>query len=154
MTPTAHKKTEHEPVKSATSKAKAVRRNYLYAVGRRKESVARARFYRRGEGKIMVNNKPVEAYFPYHLYREIAVAAITTLGLKNEGDFTIRVVGGGVRGQAEAVRLSIARLLVKIEKDNRPVLKKAGYLKRDPRSKERKKYGLKGARRAPQWQKR
>lgn len=142
------------PTKVPAAKAKVTRRNYLYAVGRRKESVARARYYRRGEGKIMVNNKTVKEYFPFATYHDSATAPITITGLKLEGDFTVKVSGGGVRGQAEAVRLSLARLLVKIDKEYRPSLKKAGYLKRDPRSKERKKYGLKGARRAPQWQKR
>lgn len=154
-TPKRHVKEAAKAVKEVVpAKPKVVRHNYLYAVGRRKESVARARFYRRGEGKFIVNNKPVGEYFPYPLYRDTATAALTLIGLKSEGDFTVKVVGGGVRGQAEAVRLGIARLLEKIDKDYRPALKKAGFLKRDPRAKERKKYGLKGARRAPQWQKR
>lgn len=147
---------KNQPVEPTAlpSKRRVGRHTYLYAVGRRKSSVARCRYYRKGEGKILINHQPVEQYFPYERYRQICLAPLQVAGLTLAGDLTVKVEGGGVRGQAEAVRLGVARLLVKLDRGYRLALKKAGFLKRDPRVKERKKYGLKRARRAPQWQKR
>ncbi|MFC1663206.1 30S ribosomal protein S9 [Patescibacteria group bacterium] len=148
------KSIDEKLISDVVEKKKTIRRNYIYAVGRRKSAIARARYYRKGSGDIIVNNKSVDEYFPFNFYRQSVQAPMKLIDDKLEGDFTIRVHGGGPQGQVEAIRLSIARLLVKINKDFRSPLKRAGYLKRDPRIKERKKYGLKRARRAPQWQKR
>lgn len=128
------------------------RRSYLYAVGRRKTSVARVRLYPKGEGTITVNGKPYEEYFP----SDFAWVIHEPVGKTGAvfGELSVRVAGGGVRSQAEAVRHGIARILVLRDPEMRKSLKAAGFLTRDPRVKERKKYGLKRARRAPQWQKR
>ncbi|OGY43693.1 MAG: 30S ribosomal protein S9 [Candidatus Buchananbacteria bacterium RIFCSPHIGHO2_01_FULL_39_14] len=133
---------------------KRVRHSYLYAVGRRKKAIARVRLFKKGEGKIIVNEKPFDQYFSNFEFRQIVSQPLTAIGKLNEFDFTIKVIGGGIRGQAEAVRHGIARTLVIFNKDFRRVLKKQGYLRRDPRRKERKKPGLKKARRAPQFSKR
>jgi small subunit ribosomal protein S9 len=133
---------------------KPKRLTYLYAVGRRKEAIARVRYHSHGEGRILVNNKPVELYFPLFQLRNLIEHPFQVIGNKPPGNFTAKVMGGGIRGQAESVRLGIARILVKLDGNCRSLLKKAGLLRRDDRIKERKKYGLKRARRAPQWQKR
>lgn len=135
-------------------KPKVKRLSYIFAVGRRKEAVARVRYYRKGEGKFTVNAKPVEQYFSTLETQNIVKMPIQAVSAKLEGDISIKVQGGGKRGQADASRLGIARVLIILEKKYRPTLKSLGYLTRDPRVKERKKYGLKRARRAPQWQKR
>lgn len=134
--------------------AAAVHRTYIFAVGRRKEAVARVRWHKAGQGEITINNRTLDHYFPTKELQQTVRSplAITDHGL--HGSVTAKVSGGGIQGQADAVRLGIARALVKQDGDLRLVLKRAGYLRRDPRSKERKKYGLKRARRAPQWQKR
>jgi len=126
---------------------------YYYGTGRRKTSVARVRLYP-GEGAFIINGKPANEY----ISREVdMVAALEPLRLTgNEGKFMISVVvaGGGVTGQAGAMRHGIARALIAANPELRPVLKKAGLLTRDPRAKERKKAGLKRARKAPQYTKR
>lgn len=134
-------------------KKKRVRHSYLYAVGRRKKSVARVRLFKKGEGKITVNEKTSDEYFPTLELRQIVKQPLVTINSKDL-DFTVKVTGGGVRGQAEAVRHGIARALISLDKDYRTVLKPEGFLRRDSRRKERKKPGLKRARRAPQWSKR
>jgi small subunit ribosomal protein S9 len=133
---------------------KRVRHSYLFAVGGRKKSIARVRLFKKGEGKIIVNEKPHNQYFTTTELKEIVIQPLQTTNKLKEFDFSIKVSGGGIRGQAEACRHGIARALVLFDKDLRQTLKPAGYLKRDPRRKERKKPGLKRARRAPQWQKR
>jgi len=153
------KKTEEakeikKEVKIEEPEKKRVRHSYLYAVGRRKKAIARVRLFKKGEGKIIVNEKPFDQYFSNFEFRQIVSQPLTAIGKLNEFDFTIKVIGGGIRGQAEAVRHGIARTLVIFNKDFRRVLKKQGYLRRDPRRKERKKPGLKKARRAPQFSKR
>jgi small subunit ribosomal protein S9 len=127
---------------------------YLFAVGRRKTAIARVRWHKKGTGIYQVNGHPVEKYFNTLEMLQDVKSPLDLLSLQLEGDITVRVSGGGKQGQAGSVRHGLARVLVKLDPEYRTQLKQAGYLKRDPRAKERKKYGLKRARRAPQWQKR
>lgn len=120
---------------------------YHYGTGRRKTAVAQVRIYPKGSGKVSINEKEVAA--PSPLYLE----PLKLVG-HQDADITVRVSGGGFQGQTEAIRHGVARALVKMDETYRTTLKKAGLLTRDPRAKERKKFGLKGARRAPQWSKR
>lgn len=126
---------------------------YIWGTGRRKAAVARVRICR-GEGKIIVNNRPFEDYFTIPLTRKIIVQPLTTSETLGKFDIIANIKGGGISGQAGALRHGIARALVKFNTELRPQLKQAGYLTRDPREKERKKYGLKKARRRPQFSKR
>lgn len=121
--------------------------------GRRKTSVARVRLIP-GEGKVVINNRPLAEYFGKKTLEMIAKQPLVLTNTESRFDVLAKVEGGGITGQAGAVRLGIARALLKADADMRPTLKRAGYLTRDPRMKERKKYGLKGARRAPQFSKR
>jgi small subunit ribosomal protein S9 len=134
--------------------SRTVKRTYTYAVGRRKEAVARVRWHVGSTDPMQVNGRPMEQYFPTKEMQQLVLSPLVLTEHLGRGNMTAKVHGGGVQGQAEAVRLGIARALVKIDADLRLSLKRAGYLHRDPRVKERKKYGLKRARRAPQWQKR
>lgn len=124
-----------------------------YATGRRKTSVAKV-WVSPGSGKIIVNDKNMEEYFPLETLRIIVKQPLTLTETLNKYDVIAKVKGGGLSGQAGAVRHGIARALVLADPTLRPVLKKAGFLTRDPRMVERKKYGLKKARRAPQFSKR
>lgn len=133
---------------------KAVKRTYLYAVGRRKEAVARVRWHSGSTEPMKINERAMEEYFPTKDMQLLVNSPLVLTEQAGHGQVTAKVAGGGTQGQAEAVRLGIARVLVKLDADLRIPLKRAGYLHRDPRVKERKKYGLKRARRAPQWQKR
>ncbi|NUM25350.1 MAG: 30S ribosomal protein S9 [Candidatus Buchananbacteria bacterium] len=133
---------------------KRVRHTYLYATGRRKKAIARVRLYKKGEGKITVNERDFKNYFPTTELQKIVTDPLQAVGKLTEFDITIKVAGGGPVGQAVAVRHGIARVLTVFEADLRKIIKPHGYLKRDPRRKERKKPGLKRARRAPQWAKR
>jgi len=144
---------KEEPQTTEELKKKRVRHSYIYAVGRRKKAVARVRLFKKGDGKITVNEKDYSGYFPTLELRQIVKQPIEATGQKDL-NFSIKVGGGGVRGQAEAIRHGISRALVILEKDLRKTLKAEGYLRRDPRRKERKKPGLKRARRAPQFSKR
>ena len=121
--------------------------------GRRKEAVARA-VLRAGSGKITVNGKPIEAYFTTAMQRMVATEALRVVARETSYDIDANIYGGGVNGQAGALRMAIARSLAEIQPDWRPALKKAGLLTRDDRRKESKKYGLKKARKAPQYTKR
>lgn len=121
--------------------------------GRRKSSVARV-FMTPGKGNIVVNGKSLEEYLPLATLRMVVKSPLETTDTLNQFDIKINVNGGGYTGQAGAMRHGIARALLKVSEDYRPALKAAGFLTRDPRMKERKKYGLKGARRAPQFSKR
>jgi small subunit ribosomal protein S9 len=121
--------------------------------GRRKEAIARVRIVP-GSGKWTINGRPLDAYFPNKVHQQVVNEPFVTLGLEDQFDVIARVNGGGVTGQAGALRLGIARALQLVDPDNRPPLKKAGFLTRDARAKERKKYGLKKARKAPQYSKR
>ena len=121
--------------------------------GRRKSSVARV-YMTPGTGKIMVGEKTLEQYLPQEILRMVVKSPLVETGTEGQYDIFINVYGGGLTGQAGAMRHGISRALLEVGEDFRPVLKKAGFLTRDSRVKERKKYGLKGARRAPQYSKR
>ena len=121
--------------------------------GRRKESVARV-YLTPGTGNIMVGEKTLEEYLPSEILRMVVKSPFVTTETEGQYDAYINVYGGGLTGQAGAMRHGIARALLEVGADLRPALKKAGFLTRDSRAKERKKYGLKGARRAPQFSKR
>ncbi|HOL17252.1 MAG TPA: 30S ribosomal protein S9 [Bacillota bacterium] len=121
--------------------------------GRRKKSVARVRMVP-GEGKVIINGKPMDQYFGLESLKLIVRQPLTATATLDRFDVIARVEGGGYSGQAGAIRHGIARALLQADSEYRPVLKKNGYLTRDPRMKERKKYGLKKARRAPQFSKR
>ncbi|OGK11050.1 MAG: 30S ribosomal protein S9 [Candidatus Riflebacteria bacterium GWC2_50_8] len=130
-----------------------MRRTYLFAVGRRKTAIARVRLYQNGTGAITVNGKAFAEYFPLQTWQTIVKQPLELSGY-TRGDFSVKVGGGGVQSQAESVRHGISRVLLLADPELRKTLKPAGLLTRDARVKERKKYGLKRARRAPQWQKR
>lgn len=122
--------------------------------GRRKSAVARVRLVP-GNGQLTINGKPGDLYLQFNPdYLAVAKAPLETLGLENEYDILVNAHGGGLTGQADAVRLGVARALCQLDPDNRKPLKIEGYLTRDPRAKERKKYGLRKARKAPQFSKR
>ncbi len=127
---------------------------YIGTLGRRKTSIARVRFILQGTGAITINQKEVDRYFTTYELRNIVKSSLKMAGQETAVDVQATVEGGGIRGQAEAVRLGITRALVSLNPAYRKTLKKLGYLTRDPREKERKKPGLKRARRAPQWSKR
>lgn len=129
------------------------RDRYFEAVGRRKTASARARLFTKA-GDFSVNGKPYGVYFPSPELQRIAEDALKKMKLSERFRVSIKVSGGGLHSQAEATRHALARCLIKFNPDFRKRLKRAGFLKRDPRAKERKKFGLKKARRAPQWQKR
>ena len=124
-----------------------------YGTGRRKSSVARV-YVTPGSGKVTINKKDIEEYFGLETLKVIVRQPFAVTGTTGKFDVKVNVYGGGFTGQAGAIRHGIARALCSAGDDFRPILKKAGYLTRDPRMKERKKYGLKGARRAPQFSKR
>ncbi|MCX6807331.1 MAG: 30S ribosomal protein S9 [Patescibacteria group bacterium] len=140
--------------KAETSDPKSKAQIYFYAVGRRKTAVARVRLYSNGSGEIEINEKAMNDYFTRADQAEEAIAPLKLLEKRKDFDFTIRVAGGGLTAQAEAIRHGIARALVEFDGDLRPELKKAGYLRRDARKVERKKPGLRKARRAAQFSKR
>ena len=126
--------------------------NY-YGTGRRKKSIARV-YLVSGNGNITINKRPIDEYFGLETLKVIVRQPFEVTGTEGKFDVSVNVYGGGFTGQAGAIRHGIARALCEASEDYRPILKKAGYLTRDPRMKERKKYGLKGARRAPQFSKR
>lgn len=127
---------------------------YFYAAGKRKTSVARVRLYSGGKGDIIVNEKPAADYFSLMTNVGVLKSPLKMTGTNKKFDIQIKVVGGGVNSQAEACRHGIARALLEFDPELRSTLKKAGFLTRDSRIKERKKPGLKRARRAPQFSKR
>lgn len=124
-----------------------------YGTGRRKSSVARVRLVP-GDGRIVVNGRDFDEYFNLESLKLIAKQPLVETGLEGQYDVLVNVKGGGYTGQAGAIRHGVARALLQVDPENRPVLKSAGFLTRDARQKERHKYGLKGARRAPQFSKR
>ena len=126
---------------------------YFYGTGRRKKSVARVRVYP-GNGQITINGKDIDAYFGLETLKLVINQPFGVTGTTGKFDIVANVNGGGISGQAGAIRHGLARALVQADEANKPALKAAGFLTRDPRMKERKKYGLKGARRAPQFSKR
>jgi small subunit ribosomal protein S9 len=127
---------------------------YLYGTGRRKSSVARVHLFPSGTGAITVNGRDIDDYFGLETLKYTVRQPLVTTQTVGKVDITATVKGGGVTGQAGAIRHGIARALLLVDENYRPALKEAGFLTRDPRMKERKKYGLKGARRAPQFSKR
>ena len=124
---------------------------YFYGTGRRKNSVARVRVY---PGAITINGRDIDNYFGLETLKLIVRQPLELIEATGRFDVICTVAGGGVTGQAGAIRHGLARALLQQDENNRPILKKAGFLTRDPRMKERKKYGLKAARRAPQFSKR
>ena len=124
-----------------------------YGTGRRKKSIARV-YLVSGNGNITINKRPIDEYFGLETLKVIVRQPLVATETTEKYDVKVNVKGGGYTGQAGAIRHGIARALLKVDEDFRPTLKKAGYLTRDPRMKERKKYGLKAARRAPQFSKR
>ncbi len=126
---------------------------YHYGTGRRKSAVAQVRLYP-GEGSIVINGKPAEEYFPIEWYRMRLEEPLKATGTEGSFAVMVKVGGGGKSGQADAVRHGIARALLALDPELRPTLRRGGFLTRDPRVKERKKPGLKRARKAPQYTKR
>ena len=130
------------------------KKTYMYGTGRRKSSVARVHLFPGGTGKVTVNGRDIDDYFGLDTLKYIVRQPLNTVGLVDKVDIEATVSGGGVSGQAGAIRHGIARALLLVDESYRGPLKAAGFLTRDPRMKERKKYGLKAARRAPQFSKR
>ena len=127
--------------------------NKFYGTGRRKKSIARV-YLLPGTGKVTINKRDIKNYFGLKTLKVIVRQPLVATDMLSKFDVRVNVHGGGFTGQAGAIRHGIARALLHADSDFRPTLKKAGYLTRDPRAKERKKYGLKAARRAPQFSKR
>ena len=130
------------------------KRHYMYGTGRRKSSVARVHLIPGGTGVITINGRDIDDYFGLDTLKLIVRQPLVTVGLTDKVDIECTVAGGGVSGQAGAIRHGISRALLLVDESYRSALKAAGFLTRDPRMKERKKYGLKAARRAPQFSKR
>ena len=130
------------------------KKKYFYGTGRRKSSVARVRVYENGTGSIIINGRYINDYFGLETLKLVFRQPLVTTERADKVDVVVSVCGGGVSGQAGAIRHGIARALLTVNPEYRASLKAAGFLTRDPRMKERKKYGLKAARRAPQFSKR
>ena len=130
------------------------KKQYHYGTGRRKSSVARVRLYEGGTGSIVINGRDIDDYFGLETLKLLVRQPMATTNTLGNVDIICTVSGGGVSGQAGAIRHGVARALLKLNAEYRPALKAASLLTRDPRMKERKKYGLKAARRAPQFSKR
>ncbi len=136
------------------AKANVKKKIQFWGTGRRKKAIARVRLIPGGNGTIVINDRAFEDYFPQGTLQYIVKQPLVAVEAESKYDVFVNVIGGGYTGQAGAIRLGVARALLEAEPDCRPALKKAGFLTRDPRAKERKKYGLKKARRAPQFSKR
>ena len=147
----AHKAAAHAEKKAVAHEATG---KYTYAVGRRKSGIAQVRLYMTGKGTITVNHKPMTEYFPVEDLQDAILVPLKAAGIDATADVVAEARGGGIRGQADAVKLGIARALLVHNPDLRATLKPLGVLTRDPREKERKKYGFKTARKSPQWAKR
>ena len=130
------------------------KKKYFYGTGRRKSSVARVRVYENGTGSIIINGRDIDDYFGLETLKLIVRQPLVATNTVGKVDIEATVAGGGVSGQAGAIRHGISRALLVVDESYRSTLKAAGFLTRDPRMKERKKYGLKAARRAPQFSKR
>ena len=150
------KKTEEKEIEIEAEKQidAILSSRYFEAVGRRKTAIARVRLFSRGDKGILVNDKPYEVYFPSADLQQTVTASLRKMNCIDRFSVSAKTKGGGLNAQAEAIRHGIARALVLFNADFRKRLRKAGHLTRDPRMRERKKFGLKRARRAPQWQKR
>jgi len=133
---------------------KIKKEKYIEGIGRRKTSVARVRITPSTRSSFSVNEKTVDDYFNTEKLRQTALSPLETESLSQKFHITAHVTGGGITGQAESVRLGLSRALIEFNEELRGQLKKKGFLKRDPRVKERRKFGLKKARKAPQWSKR
>jgi small subunit ribosomal protein S9 len=144
---------EATPAPAAVRTPRPIAGGPVGATGRRKEAIARVRLIP-GKGTWTINGRTLTDYFPNKVHQQIVNEPFVTLDIVDSYDVLVRVQGGGISGQAGAVRLGIARSLIQVDIEARPPLKKAGFLTRDPRAKERKKYGLKKARKAPQYSKR
>ena len=140
-------------VKQKKEKKEKKETRYIEAIGRRKEAVARVRLSKETPG-LIINNKTLEQYFPLLSMQNKVLSPFKETKIENKFFISIKVKGGGITGQAEAIRLGISRCLAQINEKIKPLLREKGLLTRDSRVVERKKYGLKKARRAPQWQKR
>ena len=136
------------------AKANVKKKIQFWGTGRRKKAIARVRLIPGGNGTIVINDRAFEDYFPQVTLQYIVKQPLVAVEADGKYYVLVNVVGGGYTGQAGAIRLGVARALLEAEENSRPVLKAAGFLTRDPRAKERKKYGLKKARRAPQFSKR
>ena len=136
------------------AKANVKKKLQFWGTGRRKKAIARVRLIPGGNGTIVINDRAFEDYFPQGTLQYIVKQPIALLEVESKYDIMVNVIGGGYTGQAGAIRLGVARALLEAEENSRPALKAEGFLTRDPRAKERKKYGLKKARRAPQFSKR
>jgi small subunit ribosomal protein S9 len=145
--------TESTPEGARSTARRQVQTGQGGGTGRRKEAIARVRIVP-GSGNWRINDRTLDAYFPNKVHQQLVNEPFVVLGAEDRFDVIARITGGGVSGQAGALRLGIARALVLVDPDSRPALKKAGFLTRDARVKERKKYGLKKARKAPQYSKR
>lgn len=140
--------------KPAAKKTAAESDRYYEGIGRRKTAVARVRLFTKGSKQVIVNEKQHDVYFPTQELQQIATSALDKMNCRQRFRATVKVKGGGVHSQAEAIRHGISRALVEFNDDFKKRLRRAGFLTRDPRMRERKKFGLKRARRAPQWSKR
>ena len=136
------------------AKANVKKKLQFWGTGRRKKAIARGRLIPGGNGTIVINDRAFEDYFPQGTLQYIVKQPLDLLEVTAKYDVMVNVIGGGYTGQAGAIRLGVARALLEAEENSRSALKAAGFLTRDPRAKERKKYGLKKARRAPQFSKR
>ncbi len=141
--------TKTEKPKAAPKTAK-----YFYGLGRRKSAIAKVKLFPKGTGKFTVNHKDYKQYFSQFTWSQNLETPFEVVGAQGKYDVDIKLIGSGPSAQSEAARLGISRALVKITEENRKPLRAAGFMTRDPRAKERKKPGLKRARRAPQWSKR
>jgi len=133
---------------------KETTKKYTEAVGRRKSAVARVRLFEASKDDFVVNEKDLDSYFPTNEMQTRVKEALVASEIPSKFKISAKITGGGIHAQAEAMRHGIARALVKIDEELRKVIKKEGFLKRDPRTKERKKFGLKKARKSAQWSKR
>ena len=136
------------------AKASVKKKIQFWGTGRRKKAIARVRLIPGGNGTIVINDRALDNYFPQGTLQYIVKQPLVAVEVESKYDVMVNVIGGGYTGQAGAIRLGIARALLEAEENCRSVLKANGFLTRDPRAKERKKYGLKKARRAPQFSKR
>lgn len=152
--PKRRKKAVPKKVEMAAKPIEEKPETFWEAVGRRKTAIARVRLFTRGEKTILINNKPYNIYFPISEFQQIVQSALEKMKCLEKFRVSAKVKGGGLHAQAEAIRHAISRALTLFNPDFRKRLKKAGYLTRDSRMRERKKFGLKRARRAPQWAKR
>ena len=136
------------------TKTEKINKRYIETVGRRKTSIARVRITPSTKNSFSVNDKKIDEYFKTEKLQMIAMEAIKKFPLTSDFTITAKIIGGGANSQAEALRHGLARAVIIYDATMRKDLKKAGFLKRDPRSKERRKFGLKKARKAPEWSKR